>query len=181
MIFSAKNKHDDVCMYLSLRTTNINEEGEDGLNALFIMLQRNEISRCKQLLRRGADINYENRNGITALHFAIEERLPENTIRFLIDFGAKIHFEDKTGMDACDKVKKYNLYPRIKRFYDGSCVTDPSVRTKRNENKLITIIEDNLMERFKIELSSNVIGALQEKEDIEASKIIEDIFQRNFS
>ena len=29
MIFSAKNKHDDVCMYLSLRTTNIDEEDED--------------------------------------------------------------------------------------------------------------------------------------------------------
>lgn len=80
MIFSAKNNHDDICMYLSLRTANINEEGDDGLNAFFIMLQRNKLHRCKQLLRRGADINYENKNGITALHFAIENRFPEKTI-----------------------------------------------------------------------------------------------------
>jgi ankyrin repeat protein len=67
-------------MYLSLRTKNINEEDEHGLNALFIMLQRNELDRCKQLIRRGANINHENQDGITAIHFAIANRLPEKTI-----------------------------------------------------------------------------------------------------
>lgn len=131
MIFSAKNKYDDICMYLSLRTKNINEEDEHGLNALFIMLQRNELDRCKQLIRRGANINHENQDGITAIHFAIANRLPEKTIQFLVDFGANLHFEDNEGMDTCDKVKKENLYPRIKQFYDNSCLKDQSLRNKR--------------------------------------------------
>jgi ankyrin repeat protein len=131
MIFSAKNKYDDICMYLSLRTKDINEEDEHGLNAVFIMIQRNELDRCKQLLRRGANINYENKKGTTAIHFAIDNRLPEKTVRFLIDFGANIHFEDQEGLDTCDKVKKENLYPKIKQFYDNACITDPSLRNQR--------------------------------------------------
>ena len=131
MIFSAKNNYDDVCMYLSLRTKNIDEEDEDGLTVFFIMLQRNEIDRCKQLLRRGSNINHVNKNGITAIHLAVEKKLPEKSIRFLIDSGAQIHFIDKDGFDACDKVRKDNLYPNINQFYDNDNNKHVKVKNQR--------------------------------------------------
>lgn len=68
----------------------------------------------KKLLIRGADINYRNKFGKTALHYAIEKGLPELYIRFLLKKGANPHYEDALGWDACSKGK--TKYPNIKDF-----------------------------------------------------------------
>lgn len=51
-------------------------------------------SMMRKILIRGADINFRNREGKSALHIAVEHRLKESTIRFLLANGANPHFED---------------------------------------------------------------------------------------
>jgi ankyrin repeat protein len=76
-------------MYLSMRTNNVSEEDDDGMTAFLIYLERADIERCKQLLMRGAHINYENKFGVIPIHFAIDKRLPEKVVKFLLKHGAK--------------------------------------------------------------------------------------------
>ena len=51
----------------------------------------------KRILIRGADINYRNKFGKTALHYAVEEGLDEIYIKFLLGRGANPQLEDSMG------------------------------------------------------------------------------------
>ena len=53
---------------------------------------------------RGAQIDYVNRNGNTALHICIENNRKE-AVKFLLSKGANPHIMDLDGQDACDKAK----------------------------------------------------------------------------
>ena len=77
-------------------------------------LLKQKIGMVKKILIRGADIDYRNKLGKTALHYAIEESLPESYIRFLLGRGANPHLEDAMGWDCCSKGKI--KYPAVKDF-----------------------------------------------------------------
>ena len=100
--------------YLSLRAKNLNIEDREGYTILIRYLLKNKISMVKRILIRGADINYQNRFGKTALHYAIEESMEESVIKFLLGRGANAHLEDAIGWDCCSKGK--TKYPNIKEF-----------------------------------------------------------------
>ena len=88
-------------MYLTLRSPNVDEEDDDGKNVFFIYLEKQNLPRCKQILKRGSNINFRNKDHKTTLHLAIEKKLPEKIIRFLLDFGANPHIEDFDKKDSC--------------------------------------------------------------------------------
>lgn len=60
---------------------------------------------CSKLIVRGANVNYVNRNGNTALHLCVENNLIDS-VNFLIKKGANLHIMDLADEDACDKAKK---------------------------------------------------------------------------
>jgi ankyrin repeat protein len=72
LIFAAKNEYDDIVNYLTLRAKNLNVEDKEGLTIMALYLLKQKISMVKKILIRGADINYRNKFGKTALHYAIE-------------------------------------------------------------------------------------------------------------
>ena len=49
-----------------------------------------------RIIRRGADVNFINSNGKTALHLAIEQKNIE-AIQFLVKNKADVYIEDKNG------------------------------------------------------------------------------------
>ena len=61
-----------------------------------------------KLLNRGANIDYVNSKGKTALIMCVEMRLVES-VRFLLQNGASLHIMDLKGRDACDKAQKNGL------------------------------------------------------------------------
>lgn len=67
---------------------------------------------------RGANINFQNPDGKTPLHFAIENELPENIIKFLLKSGANPHIMNKMDQDCCDIVQRRETYPRQLVFYN---------------------------------------------------------------
>ena len=60
-------------MYLSMRVNNIDMiDDQTGFNVFRIYMMRGDIKRMKQLLMRGADINFVNEvTGFTPLHKAL--------------------------------------------------------------------------------------------------------------
>lgn len=133
LIYSAKRGHEKICMYLTLRSHNIDEEGEDGFNVFLIYLEKGDLTICKQLLKRGANINYKNKDSLTPLHIALKKSWPEKIIRFLLDFGANAHMEDRDGIDCCEKAK--GLYPGIPEF--GECEGNPAIRVPHQDPKIL--------------------------------------------
>ena len=123
-------------MYLSLRTENVDEEDcETGRTAFVIYMLRQDLIRCKQLLMRGANVNYRNlQNGLTPLHIAINASMSSRVIRFLIKNGANPHFEDLNGLDCCDKVAKMSRYQEFRVFRHQDCRKDQSLRIEFCQN-----------------------------------------------
>jgi ankyrin repeat protein len=80
------------------------EDKATGQNVFSIYLMKKDIGRMKQLLMRGADVNYVNKiTGLTPLHQAIEAKLNSKIVNFLIKAGGNPHMEDYNGKDCCDK------------------------------------------------------------------------------
>ena len=78
-------------------------------------LFRKDYQRMKQLVMRGAEINYVNSfTKLTPIHYAIDNDMEPEMIKFLIELGANPHAEDKNGVDICDKVFNKKKYKDIK-------------------------------------------------------------------
>jgi ankyrin repeat protein len=70
LMYAALKGFDQICMYLSLRTQDVDmEDKATGQNVFSIYLMKKDVGRMKQLLMRGADVNYVNKiTGLTPLH-----------------------------------------------------------------------------------------------------------------
>lgn len=105
---------------------------------MFIMyILKNDLNHCTQLLMRDANINHINKDGKTALHLAVENKVEYTTIKFLLTYRANPHIEDKEGLDVCDKVKsrEFGVYTKdqhylFKVFWSNQCIKNPSLRQK---------------------------------------------------
>ena len=123
-------------MYLSMRVNNIDMiDDRTGFNVFRIYLLRGDIKRMKQLLMRGADVNFVNeKTGFTPLHKAIEDKLDLKIIKFLISQGAKPHAEDNKGVDCCEKIKAEEKYKSIHHVFNCNCKIDsPELRITPSE------------------------------------------------
>ena len=97
LIYAGVKGFDEICMYLCLRTKNVDQEDNNGKTVFIMYMLKNDTMRCKQLLMRGANINHVNKDFLTPLHFAIENELPEKMIKFLLNAGANPCIVDKNG------------------------------------------------------------------------------------
>ena len=108
LMYAATKGYDHICMYLSLRTDNVDLEDETtGKNVFSIYLEKKDLHHMKQLLMRGSNINYQNKmTGLTPLHYAIENNYNSKMVKFMLTYGANPHHEDPDGNDCCDKAVK---------------------------------------------------------------------------
>ena len=93
-------------------------------------LLKEDVLRCKQLIMRGADINYSNKYGFTPLHFGIEKQVSDKMVKFLLKAGANPHHEDIDGKDCCDKANDNDVYHNILSLHDFKCMSNPALRIK---------------------------------------------------
>ena len=59
-----------------------------------------QFDAAKYLVRRGADVNYQDRKGRTALHHSIEKEFPPRLLTWLIQHGASADIPDRGGVSA---------------------------------------------------------------------------------
>ena len=93
---------------MSLRTKDLNVEDSNYMTILMQQLFMGHIDMASRLVVRGANIDYVNSNGKTALHMCVENKLIKS-VRFLLQKGARLHIMDLTGEDACEKAQKNGL------------------------------------------------------------------------
>lgn len=89
----AEQNYQSIVNYLSLRTTDLNEEDSNGITILVHQLFSGNFKMASRLVVRGSKLNYVNKNGNTALHLCIENDLKE-AVEFLIYQGADPHIMD---------------------------------------------------------------------------------------
>jgi ankyrin repeat protein len=104
LMFASSKGYNEIVNYLTLRTKDLNEEDFNSLTILMHYLFKKDFKMSSKLIVRGADFNYVNRNGNTALHLCVENHL-EEAVAFLLKKGADPHIMDLSGEDACDKAK----------------------------------------------------------------------------
>jgi len=104
-MFASSKGYDDIVNYLTLRTKDLNEEDANSLTILMQYLFKQDLKMCSKLIVRGANVNYVNRNGNTALHLCVENKLVD-AVLYLLKKGANPHIMDLGGEDSCDKAKR---------------------------------------------------------------------------
>lgn len=124
LMFAAEQNYQSIVNYLSLRTSDLNEEDANSITILVHHLFSNNLKMASRLMVRGAKIDYVNKNGLTALHLCVENKLKE-AVEFLLFKGANPHIMDLKGEDACDKAKANGLAKVIPEF--NNCSTKKKV------------------------------------------------------
>lgn len=141
LIYAAMNNYHNICLYLCLRTSDVDlEDPKTTKNVFLIYLERQDQERMQQVLTRHADINHVNRiTKLTPLHVAIENRMKPSIIKFLLKLEANPHIEDFNGLDCCDKAAKIfdengkPLYGKISQLAARRCKEHPQLRIKPQE------------------------------------------------
>lgn len=126
LMYASSKGYNEIVNYLTLRTKDLNEEDNNSLTILMHYLFKNEFKMASKLIVRGANVNYVNRNGHTALHLCIENHIMPSdlntrnhmieAVNFLLKKGADPHIMDLAGEDACDKAKKNGIALLIPQF-----------------------------------------------------------------
>jgi ankyrin repeat protein len=116
--YAAEHQLDKICMYLLLRTKDIDREDLlTGHNVFVTYMLRQDIKYMETALIRGANINYVSKTlGMTPLHIAIENQLPKEIIKLLLSKGADPMIEDRRGLTCKEKAIEYTQYLKIKRL-----------------------------------------------------------------
>ena len=89
--------HLDIVQFLVESGADILRANYNGGTCLINSVQ--SVPLCEFLLRRGADVNAQDIQLKTALHYAIQEHRFETT-KLLLDFGADPHIKSRYGDDA---------------------------------------------------------------------------------
>ena len=115
LMYASSKGRDEIVNYLTLRTKDLNEEDKNSLTLLIQYLYKEDFKMARRILVRGANIDYVNSNGNTALHLCVENGL-DSAVTFLLKKGANPHIMDLRGEDSCDKAKKNQMALRIFSF-----------------------------------------------------------------
>ena len=75
LMYASSKGYNEIVTYLTVRTKDLNEEDNNSLTVLMHYLFKNDFKMASKLIVRGANVNYVNRNGNTALHLCIENNM----------------------------------------------------------------------------------------------------------
>jgi ankyrin repeat protein len=78
------------------------------------------FAAAKALALNGADVNYQDAKGRTALHHGVEKEFDPSLLRWLIKHGASPDMADRQGVTARTRASR----KRDKRFVEALCVPD---------------------------------------------------------
>lgn len=93
LMFASAKGYNEIVNYLTLRSNDLNQEDLNGLTILMHYLFKCDFKMCQKLLVRGANIDYSNKNGKTAIMLCVENKI-EKAIAYLIKKDANPHIMD---------------------------------------------------------------------------------------
>ena len=137
-------------------------------------LYAKNYTMASRLLVRGANVNYVNSNGLTALHVFVDNQMTE-AIKYLLQKGANPHIMDLTGEDCCEKAKRMGFALDFKELNECSFVKKIIPMLPNKQNPLIENLPFYFKQREK--LIKDKLEALKhaQKDSSQYDKIISDL------
>ena len=108
MLFASEHNYFQMINLLSLISPNLNEEDPEGYTILTHQVMQMNFKMVRNLIARGAQVDYVNQFGLTALHICVEKKLAK-PVEYLLFKNANPHLMDLNEMDACDKAKRNGM------------------------------------------------------------------------
>jgi len=72
----------------------------DGDTPFLFAVKWSHFGPAKALLEAGADVNFQDQFGKTALHYVLKKRSPPESVRMLLEHGARLDVKDRNGVTA---------------------------------------------------------------------------------
>jgi ankyrin repeat protein len=88
------------------------------MNQWIEALKQNDLSKIRQLVQQGENLNEENESGESVLAHALRYRCDFSLIKYLIDNGADIYDVDNEGVSIFDMAITYNNTQMIRYMLD---------------------------------------------------------------
>ncbi len=86
---------------------------ESKISALMLAFLYNDITAAKVLLKMGADINLQDKNGETPLMYAVREK-NVSAVKLCLQNGSKIDIQNNNGETACDIARYMDCSQTVK-------------------------------------------------------------------
>jgi ankyrin repeat protein len=99
MFAAAYNDDATAIRLLAENGADIDPEAE-GATPLLAAVQWNRFKAAEELLKRGADPNYQDSKGMTALHCMLKKGADKKYLRMILGYGAKTNIKNKAGATA---------------------------------------------------------------------------------
>src|SRR2546422_4023077 len=98
-LWAAAYNNDGAAIRLLIKNGAEIPEGKDSTPFL-AAIQWSRFEAAEELLKLGADANYQDSKGMTALHYMLKKNTDKKYIRMLLDQGARVDIKDKDGLTA---------------------------------------------------------------------------------
>jgi ankyrin repeat protein len=105
-LFAAAYNNDCAAIRLLLKNgAAVDPEVEDATPFLFAV-QWSRFEAAEELLKLGADPNYQNSRETTALHLMLKKGTDKKYVRMILDYGARLDIKNKEGLTAAAIIAK---------------------------------------------------------------------------
>jgi ankyrin repeat protein len=114
-LFAASWNNDIAALKLLIRNgAPLESEAEDS-TPLLGAIQWSRFAAAEELLKSGANPNYQNSKGMTALHYMLKKDSDKKHFRMLLRYGARVDIPNKEGITAAQIMmrKKDPEFPQM--------------------------------------------------------------------
>jgi ankyrin repeat protein len=99
-LFAAAYNHDTAAIRLLIKHGADIDPVTEGATPFLFAVQWSRFEAAQELLKLGADANYQDSKRMTALHYMLKKGTDKKYIRMLLDYGARGDIRNKDGMTA---------------------------------------------------------------------------------
>ena len=191
LMFAVQGNNIDTMTYLISKGANVNFKNEKSITPLLIAILQNKLEACNLLLAKGAEIDKPDKDGWTALHYAVSNKKnaqnSHHIVEALLAKGADPNFEDTKGFIALHYAVVFynekNIDSLIKAGTDigyyGASVMSTAIREASPEAITYLMKKHNFKLPADINSRLNVIYERMKKDDV--SKWTEFCIQNNIA
>ena len=104
-LWAAVNRDNAVAIRL-LMEHGADDPTNDESSPLVAAIQWNKFAAAAALLELGADVNYQDEHGMTALHYLLKKRSDKKHIRLVLQYGARGDLENADGVTAVAMMRR---------------------------------------------------------------------------